>query len=271
MHRRSPWRRESPTAGRVWTFAGTLLVVVLVILLIVFASPALFSRAANSLTPGVARSTVRRVRLSEESVDVTAYYEDRAGCLKRNSSLLSSLEEFHEKTGVQPYLYISDDLDEFPAASDAETEVFAEELYRRRFTDEGHLLVIFQMYGTDGSYSFWFCPGSQAAEVFDAEAEQIFLDYADRTRFSPASAERFFATVFSKTGERIMSKTISPAVTVLILAGTSLATVWAVQRVLTAVKRREREARRARHLYGSPVGNSRYAASAAELKYRRQP
>ena len=87
------------------------------------------------------------------------------------------MEAFFKKTGVKPYLYLTDNVYGSTEPSDKQMDTFANSLYDKLFTDENHFLLVFQEYGD--YYMTWYVSGSDAAEVVDEEAANIVLDYVD--------------------------------------------------------------------------------------------
>ena len=57
----------------------------------------------------VTASTTEREALPAGSVEETGYYTDELGWISNPSALTSGMRSFYEETGVQPYLYITDD------------------------------------------------------------------------------------------------------------------------------------------------------------------
>ena len=76
------------------------------------------------------------------------------------------MEAFFKKTGVKPYLYLTDNVYGSTEPSDKQMDTFANSLYDKLFTDENHFLLVFQEYGD--YYMTWYVSGSDAAEVVDA-------------------------------------------------------------------------------------------------------
>ena len=108
---------------------------------------------------------------------------------------------------VQPYLYITDNINGSYEPTAQEIGEYAAALYEQLFTDEGHFLLIYQEY--DG-YMAGYTAGAQAKSVMDNEAVAILQGYLDLYNTSDLTDEEYFGQVFQKTGERIMTVTKSP-------------------------------------------------------------
>lgn len=176
----------------------------------------------------MAKSTVEREPLPSSAVTETEYYTDEPGWISNQNELLSGMKSFYQQTGVQPYLYIADTVNGSRSPSTQELQQYAQELYDRLFTDEGHFLLVFWDSGT-GSYRCGYTVGAQAKTVMDDEAVGILSDYLDRYYTDTSMGdEEFFSTVFDKTAERIMSVTRSPWPTVLIVVVVAAAVVLVV-------------------------------------------
>lgn len=157
-------------------------------------------------------STVTREALPASAVNETDYFTDADGTWITNTSQLTQgMRSFYKETGVQPYLYI---LPNGTSTSTSELGEIAAEEYDKLFTDEGHFLLVFCDDG-NGSYNCGYTVGAQAKTVMDSEAISILADYIDRYYYDYSlSEEEIFANAFADTGERIMTVTTSPIVSV---------------------------------------------------------
>ena len=210
-----------PGSGGSGCSGCAIAILVLVILLIVGAIvfSALFStRVGNSGDGGVTTSTVVREALPKGSVNETDYYRDELDWIGNETRLLSGMKHFYQETGVQPFLYITDNVNGENQPSMDELDSFARDLYDRLFTDEAHLLLVFFEY--DSSYMTRYVAGTQAKTVIDMEAGDILLDYIDRYYFdSNMTDEEFFSESFGDAADRIMTVTKSPWIPVLSIFG----------------------------------------------------
>ncbi len=225
--------------GPPHSYAGGRLinsVIAVMVLIIVFVA------AWNSVGLGggqITASTVNREPLPAGSVQETAYYTDNLFWFGNDTALLNGMKDYYKQTGVQPYLYITDQVDGSRDPSAAQMEQFANELYDELFTDEAHLLLVFQ--DADGHYTDWVITGSQAKQVIDTEAVNILLDYVDRYYYdSSLSESQLFGKAFSKAADRTMSKTTSPLVYV---AGAGVIIVVVVAGVYVFRKKQEQKKR----------------------------
>ena len=95
-------------------------VTVLIFMLVFFLLIALLPRALSS----TAKSTVERTKLDSKYVTKTAYFNDTAGWISSSSTLEKGLRSFYEATGVQPYLYVTEDINGDTNPSSAEMDAF---------------------------------------------------------------------------------------------------------------------------------------------------
>ena len=185
------------------TGAGCL--TALLILLIFFA---VFALMAGGGSGGIPKSTVERTRLDSKYVTKTAYFKDTAGVVGSTSTLEKGLKAFYDKTGVQPYVYFTTDIDGDINPDNDVLDAYCEKLYGELFSDEGHMLVV--SYGYD-NLGYWYWIGHNAETVMDAEAREIFETYVDHYAndlvYDNIGLDEFYANVFSDTGERIMQVT----------------------------------------------------------------
>ncbi len=209
--RRGPYFHQSSPG-----FLTILIVLIVAVFLITYSGP---SNSNNTHSSGqITASTVKREPLPKGAVTETGYYTDELDWIGNQTTLTAGLKNFYKKTGVQPYLYITDTIDGTHAPSDDQVEQFANSTYESLFSDEAHLLVIFFEY--DNTYHTWYLAGSQAKTVLDQEAMDILLDYIDRYYYDQdLTDDQMFSKAFDAAGERIMSVTTSPWVPVLVVLG----------------------------------------------------
>jgi uncharacterized membrane protein len=152
----------------------------------------------------VTTSTIEREPLPKGSVNETEYYTDNLGWIGNKTELEKGMKNFYIATGVQPYLYITDNVYGEHITDVNELAAFAESLYQELFTDEAHILLVFYEY--NGDYADYYLSGSQAKTVIDREAGDILLDYIDKYYYNDnMTDDEFFSTVFDKTASRIMT------------------------------------------------------------------
>ena len=194
-------------------------VLVLIVLMAVFMFLANVGSGSSGGTNSVAPSTIEREALPSGAVNETAYFTDEAGWITNDGQLTDGLRHFYNETGVQPHLYITEEINGSQRASMAEVETFANDLYDDLFTDEAHLLFVFYE-GVPNEYITYYVTGTQAKQVIDAEAGTILLDYIDRNYYDNSlTDEQFFSRSFKDAADRMMEVTTSPWIPVLIIAG----------------------------------------------------
>lgn len=175
---------------------------------------------SGSSTGGVTSSTIEREPLPAGSVDETDYYTDTTGeWIYNESTMLSGLRHFYNETGVQPHVYITEEINGSRDPSNDEIQAFADDLYDELFTDEAHLLLIFfEPYLSQ--YTTYLRPGIQARQVIDNEATDIIRDYLDRYYYyDNLSDEAYFSRSFNESADRIMEVTRSPWIMIWIILG----------------------------------------------------
>lgn len=182
--------------------------------------------AARSIVPrfnyDVTSSTIVRTALPRGAVVETSYYTDELGWIGNRTKLEQGLKNFYNKTGVQPHVYITGNI------QGQTLEQFTSQKYDELFEDEAHLLLVF--YEINDSPQDWYVCGSQAKSVIDGEAADILLDYIDRYYYSDnLTDEEFFSKAFNDAGNKIMSKGGGPSV------GTVLAVVYVASGVVAVV------------------------------------
>ncbi|MDR0425452.1 MAG: hypothetical protein LBH39_08410, partial [Clostridiales Family XIII bacterium] len=119
-------------------------------------------------------ASYHREALPASVVSETDYIRDDARWLDNAGVARSGMRYFFKETGVQPYLWITEDINGSRDAGWDEIEAAMEEMYRKEFTDEGHMIVLFyEPYPEE--YKTAYLAGSAAKGVIDDEASQIIL------------------------------------------------------------------------------------------------
>ena len=165
------------------------------------------SLGALSLDPITVSTTNRSPLRAGICVESPEWYEDNVQWLTKPSSVIAGLKNFYKKTGVQPYVIISDQIGgKGESLTDEEAQAYLEERYDTLFHDEGHLIYLFLEYES-GVYKQYLYLGNQAASVIDREAQEIIYDYADYFYTSDLDDNTFFFSIFNESADRIMRKT----------------------------------------------------------------
>lgn len=195
-----------------------VLIIVSIIIAVIFASSSGSVSNSSGGSSEITKSTVVRKALPPGSVNETKYYTDELGWIGNETQLLAGLKQFYQKTGIQPYLYITDTVNNSHSPTASSLDGFANNLYNELFTDEAHLLLVFFEYNK--SYMDRYVCGTQAKTVIDGEAADILLDYIDRYYYDNSlSEETFFSKSFADSADRIMTVTRSPWIIVFIIMG----------------------------------------------------
>ena len=116
------------------------------------------------------------------------------------------LQNFYDKTGIQPYIV----LHAYDPAlqTDAEKEAFANEYYEENIDNEGtFLFMYFAEEDQDNDVGYMcYVNGKQITSVMDSEAVDIFWAYVDNNWYSDASTDDMFVSIFDSTAKTIMTK-----------------------------------------------------------------
>lgn len=172
----------------------------------------------------VTRSTVRREPLPRGSADTSVpMLVDHPGWIANQTVLNRGLNNFHDRTGVRPILYIvSGNINGDTHPSNALLESHSQQRYTELTRgNEAHVLVL--IFENDfGDYGWWVTPGTQAAAVLDGEARDIILDYIARYWYGTLDEHDMFARAFDEASQRIMTVTRSQWIPVLVVVGVLL-------------------------------------------------
>lgn len=188
VYRTSYYRPMTPLGG---TLSIILAIIVIVAGLI-------------AVRPNIQQSTVERSKLdSSLCTKVDTWYQDDINWIHDEKTLLKGLKMFYDKTGVQPYLWITDNINGKAKPNTSDFETALKSKYSELFKDEGHVIVCF-MESSPPVYATYYWAGSAAKGVIDDEAGEILLDVIDSKYTSDLSDEKMFSKSFSDAATRMM-------------------------------------------------------------------
>lgn len=189
--------------GRASTYGGLISSIILVLIVFVFIT---LTKGDSLFESSIPVSTINREALSKENINKTDWYKDDLGWIGNKSKLQSGMKKFFDKTGVQPYIWITDNVngDRWPSDSVIDKEL--ESLYNKTFTDGQHFLLMYLDAGNGDYITRYYC-GPQAKVLMDNEASEILLSYIDYYATSDLEDEAFLSTCFDKAASRIMTVT----------------------------------------------------------------
>lgn len=218
----------------------------LVCILVVAVLVAMFTLGPMLTSGNITRSTVTREPLPKGAVTETAYYTDELMWIDSVTVLQSGMKHFYQKTGVQPHVYITDDL------RSSSIEDFSNALYDELFTDEAHILLVF--YERNNEYKDWVITGVQAKQVVDQEAVDILLDYVDRYYYqSELSEAEMFSKAFSDAADRMMKVTKSPVPIIIVAVIALLIVIFAIKLVKVVAEKKKAADERTERLLSTPI------------------
>lgn len=188
MYRTSYYRPMTPLGG---TLSIVLAIIVIVAGLI-------------AARPNIQQSTIERSKLdSSLCMRVDTWYQDDINWIHDEKTLLKGLKTFYNKTGVQPYLWITDNVNGKAKPNTSDFETALKSKYSELFKDDGHVIVCF-MESSPSVYATYYWAGSAAKGVIDDEAGEILLDVIDSKYTSDLSDEEMFSKSFSDAATRMM-------------------------------------------------------------------
>lgn len=188
VYRTSYYRHMTPMGG---VLSILLAIIVIVIGLI-------------AARPNIQQSTIERSKLdSLLCTKVDTWYQDDIDWIHDEKTLLKGLKAFYDKTGVQPYLWITDNINGKAKPNTSDFETALKSKYSELFKDEGHVIVCF-MESSPSVYATYYWAGSAAKGVIDDEAGEILLDVIDSKYTSDLSDEEMFSKSFSDAATRMM-------------------------------------------------------------------
>ena len=162
-----------------------------------------------STPPEITPSTKARTAIPSDIERPIYFIDDKTSLIDDKALAETAMKEFFDKTGVAPYLYIT----QGSSKDNTDMNEFAKNAYKELFDDEQHLLIVMLDNGGKDQ-SFYFCSGTKAAAFMDSEALQIIEDclkhyifiaredvrYADDT----IEGGKAVADAFKDAGDRLM-------------------------------------------------------------------
>ena len=208
----------------------------------------------------ITTSTVNRTPLnSADVVESDLWFDNKAGWDIRTSVLTKGMKEFYKKTGVQPYLIITTEINGIGEyLLDSEAVEYLEQQYDTLFHDEGHLIYAFMEY-SENRYKQYIYAGNKASAVIDREAQEIIYDYADALYTTNLEDDEYFRDIFVKSADRIMVKTVTKEDnrnTTIIVIGVIIVAIIAVAGIVLIQKRSREKASEYQKILDTPMNNT---------------
>lgn len=183
------------------------LVIFIVVLITVFGG----FPSSNSSSTKVPKSTQNRERLESGVGYDNNCIIDNIGWFDNVTKTEKSIKKFYDKTGVQPYIVLN--AYDSTLLTDTAKEEYAKKWYDEHIKNESTFLYMyFAEPDTDNDVGYMaYVNGKQVSSVMDSEAIEIFWAYVDKYWYSDMSTDDMFTTIFTKTADRIMTKSTTAA------------------------------------------------------------
>ena len=191
---------------------GFNFIVVLIIFIVIFYSVfGGFLSPDSSSTKSVPKSTQNRERLESGVGYDNNCIIDNIGWFDNVTKTEKSIKKFYDKTGVQPYIVLN--AYDSTLLTDTAKEEYAKKWYDEHIKNESTFLYMyFAEPDTDNDVGYMaYVNGKQVSSVMDSEAIEIFWAYVDKYWYSDMSTDDMFTTIFTKTADRIMTKSTTAA------------------------------------------------------------
>lgn len=204
-----PPRRSTIFIGSGGGFNAIVsLIIFIVVLIIAFGG---FPSSNSSSTKSVPKSTQNRERLKSGVGYDNNCIIDNIGWFDNVTKTEKSIKQFYDKTGVQPYIVLN--AYDSTLLTDTAKEAYAQKWYDEHIKNESTFLYMyFAEADTDNDVGYMaYVNGKQVSSVMDSEAIEIFWAYVDKYWYSDMSTDDMFTTIFTKTADRIMTKSTTAA------------------------------------------------------------
>lgn len=197
----SPYPQRRRNGSLPWI----ILSVIVVLLIIVFA----WQGSSSFGSAAIPSSTVNREKVDTGVAFRNDCVEDELGWFDNVASTERRLRSFYDETGIQPYVVFR--AYDASLTSDSQKQDYAEQWYDDNIDNEGTLLFMyFAEEDVDDDVGFMaLVNGKQISSVMDSEAIDIFWAYIDEYWYSDMSTDDLMVTVFDKTADRIMRRSLT--------------------------------------------------------------
>lgn len=204
-----PPRRSSVIVSHGGSFNAVISLIIFVVVLI--AAFGGFPSSNSSSTKSVPKSTQNRERLESGVGYDNNCIVDNIGWFDNVTKTEKSIKKFYDKTGVQPYIVLN--AYDSTLLTDTAKEEYAKKWYDEHIKNESTFLYMyFAEPDTDNDVGYMaYVNGKQVPSVMDSEAIEIFWAYVDKYWYSDMSTDDMFTTIFTKTADRIMTKSTTAA------------------------------------------------------------
>lgn len=204
-----PPRRSTVIVSHGGSFNAVISLIIFVVILI--AAFGGFPSSNSSSTKSVPKSTQNRERLESGVGYDNNCIVDNIGWFDNVTNTEKSIKKFYDKTGVQPYIVLN--AYDSTLLTDTAKEEYAKKWYDEHIKNESTFLYMyFAEPDTDNDVGYMaYVNGKQVSSVMDSEAIEIFWAYVDKYWYSDMSTDDMFITIFTKTADRIMTKSTTAA------------------------------------------------------------
>lgn len=204
-----PPRRSTVIVSHGGSFNTVIsLIIFIVVLAAAFGG---FPSSNSSSTKSVPKSTQNRERLESGIGYDNNCIIDNIGWFDNVTKTEKSIKQFYDKTGVQPYIVLN--AYDSTLLTDTAKEEYAKKWYDEHIKNESTFLYMyFAEPDTDNDVGYMaYVNGKQVSSVMDSEGIEIFWAYVDKYWYSDMSTDDMFTTIFTKTADRIMTKSTTAA------------------------------------------------------------
>lgn len=202
----------------------------------------------------ITKSTIQREPLEKKYVVTTGeWLRDDIGWIRSQSTVKSGLKYFYDKTGVCPYLVITETVNGSYTPTGQEVWDYGNQVYDELFEDEGHMVFVFQCKDEGTEYNMAAVTGAQAKTVLDDEALEILYDYFDSYFWSDRDEDDLFDDAFRSAADRIMKKTPDYKLIILGTVGVGVLGIVVVKLVQGKYNRERERAEETERILNTPV------------------
>lgn len=189
---------------------GTLIIVAIIFIIYIIINSGNWAQSTKKEIP---KNKTQRIALSG-AVTKTDWYEDNINWVTSKNVMISGLEEFYKKTGIQPYVLFVPYSEEYWQGSNiiaTKSDAYLEKVYSEKFKDEAHFIFAYFQCKNDSKNEmdgeFRYLSGFSADTIMDNEAISILWGHFEKNYYDTSlSLEKMISNTFSETAKSIMNK-----------------------------------------------------------------
>ena len=206
-----PFYREPYYGVRTGFSSAVMWLIIIIIFFVII----LTANSAGNNETNIPNNTKQRTALSGV-VNKTDWYEDKIGWISNKNTLISGLEDFYNKTGVQPYVMLIPYSAEYWNGTSLNVNSatnYLEDVYKNKFSDEGHFIFAYfecqndTKSEMDGEFRYLAGYSADTITIPHSDLQTVKYQYDEKNKVYKRFARNKAQTDWT-TGDNLTTKNI---------------------------------------------------------------